>query len=230
MMQEDIEPQLQMMGPMLEEAFAHLGPEVHVMTTLAEPITMESQAQAVVIRCTKTEAVQPLLDMLAPQSGMTPRDFLGNTIYSDEAVPAAIGIGGGWLVLGGTELVEQVLRTVGQANMAGLADEGLFRYAMSAMRTNEVVGWGFTNVIANYAYQVESGKEMMKMIEELNREMGVEGDVDVEQQLGMMARFFDTVTPSFLSKYIGPATWDLVADDSGFVTRFYYLPPEPPKN
>lgn len=224
MFRDEIEPQLDGFGPMLDEAFANLGPDIHIVTTQTEPLTSESQSMLVAIRMKKAESVKPLIDMFAPMQGMEPRDFLGQTIYSTDFLPASIGLGGGWLAIGMTPAVEQVMRSVGQANQPGLADEPIFRYAKGSIRSEQVVGWGFSNIVADYAFQRVVMKEQLAQLRQFQADFGDEIDLGVDRAENIN-EYMDKITPEFLERYLGPTTWELTSRDNGFVLMSYTLAP-----
>lgn len=218
---DQIEMQLEQFGPTLEKSFSELGPEMHVSTTLAQPLTAESKQQSVAIRSPNPDSFRPLLDLFAPMGGLAPQDFLGNTIWADEFSPMAFGLGGGWVVIGDQRSVEGVLRAAGQKDLASLAEDKGFRRAFSIIPDQELVGWGWQNVVAEYRF---SKIEFQAQMEELKQILG--DDAAAEFEPDGLAGILQAISPELLEKHIGPSVWWMQSSDDGFVYATVLLAPE----
>jgi len=208
-------PMLDQFGPALEQAFGGLGPDMH--TVNYPPTNPDDVGETVyALRCTRLEAVNSLVAMLGPGIGLMPRDFLGQTIYSGgDEVPMAIGLGGGWMVLGSDEGVERVLRSIGQADLPTLADEAAFRQAFAAIPAGELLGWGFSDTIATLRAQ-------QNMLGNVLGAGMIEVDVDQERIMKLLKRLTD---PEMLKKHVGPQAWTFESRGDGLVYRTMSLRP-----
>lgn len=218
---DQIEMQLEQFGPVLEKAMADLGPEMHVTTALTEPLTAESQHESYAIRAERPDGVKPMLDMFAPMTGLAPQDFLGNTIWADEFAPMAVGLGGGWLVVGDQASVEGVLRSAGQKDLASLGEDASFKRSFATVPDGDLVGWGWKNMVAQFAFDKVQTKAQM---EELKQILGEEGAAEFEAD--GLTEVLDKITPELLGKHIGPSSWYMKSVDDGFVYRWTLLAPE----
>jgi len=225
----EIEPMLQAYGPVLTKAFAALGPEIHVFTTVSQPITPESQASTTAIACSDEQAVLPLVNLFAPQLGFQSRDFIGQTIFSSEAFPMAIGFGGGHMIIGTTSNVEQALRATGQGGAPG-ARPGAETSAMALLPRSPVVGWGWFDTVAGFevtrqvALSGEGHSETNDFIDERGKQ--VEEIVGVEMPTKMLETL-RKMDSEFVSRYVGPQLWQFSADGKGLAYRLSLLRPKP---
>lgn len=224
---EEVEPMLQAYGPVLTRAFAALGPDIHTYTTVTQPITEESQRSTIAITCSDEQAVLPLVNLFAPQLGMSSRDFVGQTIFSSEMVPVAIGFGGGHMVIGSTANVEQALRTTGQGGTPG-ARSAAEKSAMALLPARPVVGWGWHDTVAGFevgrqlALSGENASEMQDFVDEQGK--AVTEVVGVELPTKMIETF-SKMDSAFVSRYVGPQLWQFSADAKGLSYRYSLLRP-----
>jgi len=229
MFAEQIDMSLQQFGPMLDQAFAEMGPEIYVASSRVEPINEDSQRMSVTIRAAKLESVKPMFDMLAPAMGLAPQDFLGNTVFADEFSPeVAVGVGGGWVALGSLESVEGVLRSVGQKGESALAEEKFFRRGLAALPEGELVGWGYNNMAATWRSSQFSLKSQIAMLKEFGAEMGDdEGPMgESMKSLQTLAELSEKITPELIGTHVGPSVWSFRGTTDGFLFRSQVLAPE----
>jgi len=196
-----LEDGLMQVGPDLETAFASLGPDLH--------LAPGGGAMVAAIRCTDVNSLSGVLNNYAPQAGMTPREFVGHTIFSSPDVPVALGVGAGHLFIGTEQGVEDALRAAGADNAGALASDESFRHALASIAPGDVVAWGYTEPGA-----MLTGAAMMQG---LGGQFGMELPVeDVEAQIPDAEE---------IAKHIGPSVWDLRSVDTGFVMTFRTLKP-----
>ncbi len=228
MFAEQIDMGLQQFGPMLDQAFAEMGPEVYVTSTQSEPIGIDSAEYVIAIRSTKADAVKPLFSMVAPAMGLDPQDFLGNTLFADEFAPeAAIGVGGGWTTFGSMESVEQVLRSVGQKGESALAEEKAFRRGVAALPDGDLVGWGYNNLIAAWKSSQHTLKAQISMLADLQKEFGEDAELaDSMSRLEKLSNLADRIPPELIEKYVGPGVWSFRGTPDGFIFRQQLLSPD----
>lgn len=222
MFAEEAEMQLAQLKPMLEKAFNDLGPELYVVTTLEEPLTEESQRASVLIRNADPTGVRPMLDMFAPSMGLVPQDFVGQTIYGDEFADLAIGLGGGWVVIGGQDAVEGTLRATGQKDLPSIKEAAEFRRGVAVIPDTPLVGWGWTDMVASWKMMRFQNEMTAKILAEFAEMEGIKLGTDDEDPI---AEFVTDLTPEELAKYVGPTVWWLAAEESGFTMRSVLLAP-----
>lgn len=224
---EEIEMSLEQFGPMVEAGLATMGPEVHVVSTVSRPIEVDSAATTLIIPTTDPKKVQPLLAMFGPGMDLEPRDFLGETLWSNEMNGTAMVVAGNWVVLGQPRGVEQVVRSLGDGGDAH-ALEGLdsFTNAVAMLPKGDVVGWGWTDVVSQYAAQRDTMKGMMDMLGAGAFDEFAPVDPVQAEQMEFATDLMDALTPEDLADHVGPAVWTFTSDDLGLVYRQWFLGPE----
>ncbi len=214
--------QLQQLKPDLEPALATLGPEINMISTIERPISETSKDFLVTIRCSKTDVVSNLLAQYAPMAQLQPRDFLGQTIYSMDFGPS-IGLGGGYLVIGDSEAVEQALRAVGSKDTPSLGDDATFQYAARSLPQSNMLGWGFVNTMADYEYSRATASELFQELDMMAMQAG--NDVNTDKFAAIMKKLMDDMPPELLAEFIGPNAMELHSTDNGIVFKSYQLGP-----
>ncbi|MGI9015075.1 MAG: hypothetical protein ACR2GY_12635 [Phycisphaerales bacterium] len=181
-------------GPDLKSLLNNMGREVHVATSTRGPVFAMKTVDA--------QKFEGALGAFAPQMQLEPRDFVGQTIYSGDFAPMAIGIGGGYAIIGDPTDVEMAMRAAGALNEEGaLTKEQVFSHAIDALPGGNVVAWGFADSAA-----------MLDESLTLAADAGAP-DVD-ERQFVEIAR-----------DYLGPAVWQVRSVDNGFVMDWMNLLP-----
>lgn len=232
-MAEQVDPMLQTYGPTLSKAFAALGPDIHTFTTVSQPITPESESNTTAISCSDEQAVLPLVTQFAPMLGLESRDFLGQTIFSAEFSPIAVGFGGGHMIIGKTANVEQVLRAASEAGGASTARSGAEKSSMALLPSKPLVGWGWYDTAAGFEVMrkmlLSSGGdgETADFVDE-------QGGQVVEEMVGvdLPTNIIDTLQkmdPEFIARFVGPQLWQFSADGKGLSYRLSLLRPKPPE-
>lgn len=224
MLQQEAEPMMMQMGPMLEQLFNSLGPDIHIVTPPAEPQPaggmnpmmgnpMASLASGMfAIRNSDPQALQNLLAGFAPQMGLQPRDFLGQTIFADQMGMFSIGLGGGYMFAGPAAAVEQALRATGQENLPSLNSEPNYRQAMGFLPKGNAVAWGYTDT----GRQLKNAFQMMQA--------GPMGMMPMGPGMEMPPGMGEIPDLTPLAEYFGPGVWEMLSTDDGFVIHSYALP------
>ena len=216
-----VEPMLMQFGPGLRQAFGTLGPEMYIFNSAEQPMTPESMMSTIAIKCSDPEAVTPLVALFGPSMGLSPRDFLGQTIYGGQFAPFAIGIGGGYLVIGTDEAVENAMRSGNDRKKASVADEKFFSTGRRALPGGAVVGWGVIDMISQMKYSLEMAEMMADA--PMNDEFGDDfARAQMDKVDEVLNKMFE---PEQMKRYFGPVIWDLRSRDDGYVFKFYALPP-----
>lgn len=224
---EELEMALEQFGPMVEAGLGTMGPEMHVVSTVRRPIEVDSAATTVVIPTSDPKKVQPLLAMFGPGMDLEPRDFLGETLWSNEMNGIAAAVAGNWVVLGSPRGVEQVVRGLGDGGDAhDLAGLDSFRNAVDMLPKGDVVGWGWTDVVSQYAAQRETMKGMMDMLGAGAFDEFAPIDPAQADQMEFASDLMDSLTPEELANHVGPSVWTFSSDDLGLVYRQWFLNPE----
>ncbi len=222
---EMVGPMLDMYRPAMRGAFAALGPAVHVWS--GEPDAEDPLASATVTAISmkgdkdSAAAVSDLLNLFG--LGLDARDFNGMTILSDELSPFAVGIGGGYLVLGSTLDVEAALRAVDSKD-AGLAADEDFAKAFATMPKDPVVGMAAWDIVRQMT-------STMRMLDGLEGQLGGMAGLDEEFEvpgLGAGVPSADALTDLLkedaVKRCFGPATLSFTSTGKGFATTYRWLP------
>ncbi|MDY7107770.1 MAG: hypothetical protein SYC29_03955 [Planctomycetota bacterium] len=234
---------------MIAQVFSCFGRKVYMLQTLDRPIAMDSLKQVTAIECVKPEELDSFLSAMGPQMGMEGRDFSGRRIYTMDmgglsmmapvpAQPAAmgetsmsVGIGGSLAFMGPTSAVEEVMRLVGDAESAGLADEAAFQRAVGVLQHDEVIAWGYADAVDSMEAQAEIAglqmEQLMAEMEEQDPEMAAEfGDMDMSGMM-MGLQFLEEIDYDLLREYLGPSAWEAVSTEDGFIVKSYMLSAQP---
>lgn len=223
---EMIKPQIDMYRPAMTAAFAALGPEMHIWGTepdAADPMSAGATVTAIAMKNDKASAaaVSDFINLLP--LGLQPRDFNGMTILSDEFSPIALGIGGGYLVIGQVKQVEQALRSVDAKGEAGLAGDAQYAAAVKAMSKDPVVA----TVWWNTPRMMESAGRTMKAAAAQIEAMGGGEDAEIPGVgLGVkdVFSFYDLLKPDVVKRCFGDTVLDFKATNAGFSTSLRALP------
>jgi hypothetical protein len=133
----------------------------------------------------------------------------------------ALGIGGGFVLVGPSASVESALRTVGQSDAATLSENADFTRAVRALPAQDVVAWGYLDVVSSMessiAIEEATNKKMIEEMREFDEEYAKEMEAEMAAQKDMLK----DLNPTMLRKYFGASTWQLQSTDRGFVFRSY---------
>ncbi|MBQ72634.1 MAG: hypothetical protein CMJ67_06980 [Planctomycetaceae bacterium] len=222
---EEMEMYLDQFGPMMEGAMATMGPVVHTVSTVSRPIEIDSAATTMIIPTSDPEKVQPLLSMFGPSMGLEPRDFAGETLWSSELDGMAAAVAGNWVVLGSPRGVEQVVRGLGDKDAEGIEEMKSFRSAVAKLPDGDAVGWGWVDLVSQYAVQRETMEQTMDMLgggafDEFAPETGFGAD-DMDVAFDLLEK----LTPEDFAKFMGPSVWNFTMDDLGWTYRQWFLAP-----
>lgn len=225
-----IAPMLEQYALGLTKAFACLGPAISTVSRKA-PGGTDGTRSITAIRCTDEKATNALLATILPQAGLMPRDFQGQVVYGGDGMEMEFGLGGGALVIGEAESVEQALRSSTDASLKSLGEDPIYRKAVSSIAPGSVVGWGYTDMPTMLDM---SRKDILAMNEQVPEEFVADGAAadGEENGLGILipAQFDPALEPALekldhtvLSRYLGPAVWDVRSVSKGMKVRFQWL-------
>ena len=232
MQAEQIQPMLEQFEPMLSPSFAAMGPGMDSWTVVKQPIGPESMQTTTAIPVTDAKAAQGLMMFFGPQAGLAPRDFLGNTVYSGEDSPMAVGYGQTHMFLGSTDNVEAALRAVGQADApAGLDGEAKYRDAMARLAKDGLVGYGWVDVVRTMEVQETMLDELMQGgmmgglpgLEGLDPEeiAGMASDIEIAKDFPALSKLLKA---EYFKEFFGPAVWQMRSVPKGFRLDSLTLP------
>jgi hypothetical protein len=202
-----IQPMIQMYAPMMQGSLETMGPEVHIFTTITDD-ELAPTRMTMAIPTSDPESMNQLLSMFGPMMSMQPRDFKGDTIYSDpqsEFSRTAIGIGAGAVLFGDIDGVEAVLRSSGQSDLPTMARSKFARSAMASANfpSGDLLAWGLFDTA--------------RMIADLK---------DLEGSMGFnFTAMVDSQDAEEFSKAIGPGWMYGKRVDDGLQFHFGYLEP-----
>ena len=207
---QQIEPMFEQFAPMIGGGFSTLGPEVHVFTVETDSKFTPTRT-TIAIPTSNAESLEQLFAMMAPAAGLMPRDFNGETIYTDpldEFSQMAIGIGAGNLIIGQSEGVEAVLRSMGQKDLPKMATTPSVRSVTASLPSGELMGWGVVDPkqILNEQMMTSLMPMMVEMTEDF---AGMEDQMD---------RLMEKETKD-MAKLLGPGWWYMKRTDRGMVFR-----------
>lgn len=210
-----------------------MGPGVHYITNYRQPFAADSAQLTFAVDLKDPAVVTNTMTFVMGQlpGVFEPREFEGNTIYSSEAVPFAVGIGFSRLFIGETPGVENAMRLAGQAGEGGkLADEPRFREAARSTAPGAVAysytdmdqtlrwtWWEFQNAAAIAAKQIEEFGGVMEMDEAEREELLKELR---ESQPEWIA---DLPPVEVLLRYLGDGITELHSTPDGFRGRSLIL-------
>ncbi len=230
MQAEQIQPMLEQFEPMIAPSLAAMGPGFDTWTVVKQPIGPDSMQSTTAIPVSDAKAAQGLMMFFGPQAGLAPRDFLGNTVYSGEESPMAVGYGQTHMFLGSTDNVESALRAVGQADApAGLDGEAKYRDAVAKLAKDGLVGYGWVDTIRT----VEAQEAMLaSMLQGDGAEIPGVGALDTDAIGDLSGLEFDKDFPKieallkaeFLKEFIGPSVWQMRSVPKGFRLDSMVLP------
>lgn len=215
-----IEPMLDQMAPMMQAGLETLGPEIHIFTTPTHS-EFEPTRQTVAIPTSNGEAITQTLAMFAPMMGLVPRDFNGNTIYSDpldEFNRMAIGVGAGSLLIGDIDGVEAVLRTAGQGDLPQLGRTNVARRVERSLPGGDLMLWGVVDLFK----QAEAVQGMLAMMPMLL----ANADVDPGELQDMMEAGLGEIDAKRIQELFGPLWYYGKSTENGFQIRAGVMDPD----
>ncbi len=217
---------LEMFRPAMTAAFAAMGPQVHSWSGAvdAENPLVSNSVTAIAMKNDKDSAaaVSDLLNLFP--LGLQSRDFNGMTILSDEFAPFAVGIGGGALVFGSVQQVEQALRSVDAKGEAGLASNPQFAAALAAMSKDSLVAMGWTDFAQQFATATAA---VTAAQEQLGAMSGVDEDAEIPGLgVGMenLSGLGTLMKAEAVKRCFGDATFDVRSLSNGFSSRYRIFP------
>lgn len=217
-------------GPVLTKGFEALGPGVWTYETVRQPVTPESRVTGTIVTCTNPKAVVPMITQFGGTMGLEPRDFDGNTIFSADFLPVAIGVSNGYLASGDSKLVEQAMRAVGQKDLPSITENATYKAALAAAGQEPVVSWGYVDPAARWGFERELLAQFGEDDSKLDNQVGRADDSKMAKRLGYKLpantnEVLKTIDAETVAKYMGPVVWTMRGGSKGFVTRASLLRP-----
>ncbi len=212
---DEVDGMVDQFGPMVTPALESLGPAIHVLTT--------ASGTTVIIPTNDSQKVQPLLAMLGPGMNLQPRDFLGETMWTGEGMGACVA--GNWLVIGNDKGTEQVIRGLNAGAVDHpISDLQIFTDSVNRMPGGDAVGWGYVNVVEQFASSREMAEQMIGMLN-AQGEFGPEDANGADKMTEAVVDLMTELKPEELARFVGPTVWKFSSDDLGWVYRQWFLPP-----
>ena len=224
-----ISPMLQQYGPGMSKAFASIGPEVFTVGRKA-PEGVEGMKNFTAIRCTDEKTTNALLATMLPSMGMMPRDFQGQILYGGEGLGSEIGLGGGALVMGADEAVEQALRSASDPAVKSLGENPLYRKCLASIAPGEIVGWGYADV----PILLDQNRKALLALDERFESDSDDDDADEDGNSmdvlvptpfvnESMKPALEKIDLAMLNRYFGPMVWDIRNQAKGLQMRAVWL-------
>ena len=219
---EEIENNLDMFEPSIKPALDTLGPEIYIFSSFRKPMAADSASTVAIVPAAEPDRVHPLLATVGPSMGLEPRDFKGETIWSDDLGGGSLAVAGNWMIVGDARGVEQTIRAM-SGDAESIRDNRIFENSVARMPGGDVVGWGWSDTVEQYTAQRESFKQMMEM-------MGGFDEFAPEVQAGgqgseLLIEFFNELSPDDISAFVGPGLWTVTAPENGWLYKVWMLPP-----
>lgn len=234
-----------MMGPMMgaqegpqpheivEQFTSAMGQRMYMMQVIERPLREGSVGSLMVMDCPE---MQKMETALASVGMLEPRDFAGGRIFEMDISgmmmggpgmdmePQGLGLAGGYMFSGPMSTVEQALRSLAEDEHTTLASDPMFERAVQFLPNDEVVAWGYQDVLSSAEAQAMMAQleyeKMVEMFAEEDPEWAEEMEALREDDPMAMLTEFDW---GMLREYIGPQVWDLQATEKGFVFRNWML-------
>ena len=217
-----IKPQIDLYRPAMSSAFAAMGPEVHIWAGESNPEdpTAGATVTAIAMKNDKDSAAAVVDFINLLPLGLQSRDFNVMTIMSDEFAPAAVGLGGGYLVIGSVQDVEQTLRAVDAKGEEGLAGDADLVKSFGLFGKAPAVGFAWWNT----AKEMSAQRMTMHMLAGQFGDMaGFEDDAGVpgvDVGLDDLMGFWDLMKPEVVKRCFGDSTLEFKATSAGFSTMY----------
>ncbi|MBL9141890.1 MAG: hypothetical protein JNK53_08490, partial [Phycisphaerae bacterium] len=224
-----LDPWLLNFGPAVTKALESMGPGMWMSSQVRQPVTPESLVSSTIIACANPKAVVPMLTQFGAPMGLEPRDVDGNTIFSSDSPPMSIGVSNGYMAMGDSKQVEQAMRAVGQRDLPSVSENAAFKRAATAAGSDPVVGWGYSDLVARWAFDREMLKLKHKEMGTMPRLVDESDDTPWAKRVGYKMpddsmEKLATLEPSTVAKFIGPMVWTCQKDDKGAVLRMWVMP------
>jgi hypothetical protein len=223
---EMVKDSLDMFRPAMTAAFASMGPQVQSWSSAfdAENPLAGTSVTAIAMKNDKDSAaaVSDMLNLLP--LGLQSRDFNGMTILSDEFAPMAVGMGGGAMLLGSVQQVEQGLRSVDAKGEAGLAGNPQFAAALAAMSKEPLVAMGWSDFGQQFASATYA---MTVMQEQMGAMSGVDEDAEIPGlgvAMGDLSGLGALMKADSMKRCFGDATFDMRSLPNGFAWGYRIYP------
>ncbi|MFK7959169.1 MAG: hypothetical protein AB8G96_01480 [Phycisphaerales bacterium] len=235
--------EMQQMQEIIAQFTETLGEQVHMVGTVERPITATSSQSFTAIACPDTRGMDQLLSQFGGGMGMEGRDFVGNRLYTmdmggmmmmggmgmpmdGEAPPKqAIGLGGGFAFVGTEPGVEQMLRSLGDAEARSLAQDPRVARVLQQL-DGQYIGWGWSDTAEGMIVDMQVAEleqaAMMKSLEEL-AEQDPEFAAMLREDMagGAMDALTEVMTPDMIRRTLGDSIWTMQNADNGFVMNFW---------
>lgn len=146
--------------PLLDAA----GPSVYTFTTYKQPFAIDSEQATFAIQTHDQAAVSNMLVAFAPSIGLESREFEGNTLYSREGFPIAIGLGFDRVFYGAAPGVESAMRLASHADAPKISAEPGFKEATRSLTEDSVMtSFNDTRQAIRWAYwQIQNEDKVLE--------------------------------------------------------------------
>lgn len=211
-------------------ALKALGPEVHVVSNIHKPFTENSKSFVVLTKTSDALAFVNAFGGFAPMLGMEARDFQGSPIYEDKKNNLSIGIGFGYVFVGSTVEVENMMRRAGHPDEAGLSGEERFTSAIAPIKQEAIVHeWVDSALTIDYAIwsMKNADKLILASVEADARENGYDlTDEDRKMMTEHLPKWFKYLpSAEAFTKHLGDTVFMFRSTPEGFQGKSVSLPP-----
>ncbi|MEX2219174.1 MAG: hypothetical protein WD749_10505 [Phycisphaerales bacterium] len=176
-------PQVELIRDMINPALTAMGPAVHIVSAIDQPLSAESSRTTFVIEVRDQEAVSNTLSAVAMkvQGMLEPGDFEGNQTYSIDTgfFQLQIGLGFNHLFIGTETAVRSAMRLAGRPEGAALSGEPAFKEATAALAPGAVM-YSWADIEQDLRWQYWSTKNQAEIMEQQLAKMGIEPEERAE--------------------------------------------------
>lgn len=233
LLQMQVGPEYDQIEPTIDQFCALLGPNIYSVNSMNRPIDVDNVHFLMAIECNDVEAFENLISEYTPMLGLEARDFLGHRIYTAEGgmMPMmmngdtgsiSLGLGGGYVMYGQTQSVEQALRAISQPDGApSLRDEPTYQRAIGFLDDRAVSSWSYTDLVDSVEAQISVFHAAMR--EAMGEFAFDEMDPELAAQMRRSEKWFDKIDFDLVRQYIGPSVSQVYSTDEGFIMESYLL-------
>ncbi len=214
----------------LQQGLSSLGPAVYSVTEPSRGDGTPARSMTA-MKCSNEKVANALLATMLPQAGMMPRDFKGQVVYGGDGMPIEFGLGGGAMLIGTPEAVEQGLRAAADPGAKSLADDAVYQHCQKAIPDGPVCAWGYMDVATMLAEDLEARRKS----ETSTRPEQDDGDLEAFGVAvpplpydGLFETALEKIDEPLIARYFGPVVWDVRENARGLVMKGAWLRPRSP--
>jgi hypothetical protein len=231
------EARRQLAGPveiardMTQQGLAQMGPAIHVVNTIEQPLSADSTRTTLAIDLKDQEAVSnTIAGIIAKFPGsVEPQEFEGNQIYKLEAIgEIAAGIGFNQLFLGSEKAVQGAMRLAGHKEGSTLAQSAQFKDDTRSLTPGGIM-YSWADIEQELRWEFWSFQNAAKLMEQRLTDAGLEPEQRAEYMKEYKAdqpKWIEKLPPvETVLPHVGNTVSELRATPDGFRGRVLMIKP-----